>query len=266
MKRCIFLVLLLMVFATTSCLAAKMGQIAIFTESVGWTDVGTANKAAALMLDEIDITKDVQILGEDDIEKFAEANTDDGELDVIILFGYFPVSLYAPGNGEADDSVGELFLEGGNMILNTADYIFYVTLGGGTNGDTGLKNMTDSNFDLWTDGVACQPTEDGEKYTPRYDGHTAPRSFKISQIDADPEWELEVAFGDNGGGNADPAIIHNTEYDGRVGIVMQVSAVTPKGEVFTDILNNWLPTIVAPDPVEPLDKLSVTWGEVKSSF
>jgi hypothetical protein len=218
------------------------------------------------MLDEVNITKNIEILGEKDIATFAEAHTDDDELDVIILFGWLPASLYAPGNGEADDSVGELFLEGGNMILNTADYIFYVTVGGGANGDTGLKNMTDSNLDLWTDGAVCAPTEDGDKYTPRYNGHTAPRCFKVSQIEADPEWELEVAFGDDGGSNVDPAIIHNTEYDGRVGIVLQVSAVTPKGEVFTDILNNWLPTIVKPDPVEPLDKLSVTWGEVKSSF
>jgi hypothetical protein len=48
---------------------------------------------------------------------------------MMIIFGYFPVSLYTPGNAQADDSLGELFLEGGDMILNTADYIFYVTEG-----------------------------------------------------------------------------------------------------------------------------------------
>jgi hypothetical protein len=77
---------------------------------------------------------------------------------------------------------------------------------------------------------------------------------------------LEVAFGDDGGSNVDPAIIRNTDYDGRVGIVLQVSAVTPKGEVFTEILNNWLPEVVEAESVEPVDKLSVTWGEVKRSF
>lgn len=267
MKKSILFSLLFGIFAVVPCFAATMGQIAIFTESVGWTDVGTANNAAQMIIDEVNVSKDIKILGDKDIAAFAEANTDDGQLDVIILFGYFPVNLYAPGNGEADDSIGELFLEGGNMILNTADYIFYVTQGGGANGDTGLKNMTDSNFDMWTDGNVNEPTADGEKYTPSYQGHTAPRSFKVSQIEGNDEWELEVAFGMDGGeSNADPAIIRNVDYDGRVGIVMQVSAVTPKGEVFTEILNNWLPTVVKPDPVEPLEKLPVTWGDVKNSF
>jgi len=266
-KRCIFLVLLFMVFATTSCLAAKMGHIAIYTANVGWTTAAVANAAAQIILDEVNITNNVEILGEKDIATFAEAHADDDELDVIILFGWFPASLYTPGNGQADDSVGELFLEGGNMILNTADYIFYVTVGGGANGDVGLKNMTDSNFDCWTADITNTPTEDGEKYTPRYVSHNAPRSFKISQIEANEEWELEVIFGTDGADQADPAIIRNLDYDGRVGVVMQVSDDSkPKGEVFTDILNNWLPTIVRPDSVEPVDKLSVTWGEVKRSF
>jgi len=264
MKRYISLCLLFMILFAVPCFAEKMGQIAIFTESVGWTDVGTANAAAQIIIDEVTITRDIQKLGDGDMGTFAEANTDDGELDVIIMFGYFPPSLYTPGNGQPDDSVGELFLEGGNMILNTADYIFYVSAANNEAG--GLTNMTDSNFDLWTDGSVNTPTADGEKYTPCYTGHTAPRSFKVSQIEANAEWELEVVFGDNGGTNADPAIIRNTDYDGRVGIVLQVSAVTPKGEVMTDILNNWLRTIVSPDSVEPADKLSVTWGEVKRSF
>ena len=61
--------------------------------------------------------------------------------------GTLPVSLYKPGNVEQEDSIAEKFLEGGDMFVNTADYIFYVTQGGGKNGDKGLKTITDSNFD-----------------------------------------------------------------------------------------------------------------------
>lgn len=253
------------VFVITPCSFSDVGEIAIFTESVGWTSTGTANAAAQIIMDEVTIATNIQKYSDADIGTFATEKSNNDDLDIIITFGYFPVSLYTPGNGEADDSVGEKFLEAGNMFMNSADYIFYVTQGGGANGDTGLKNMTDSNFDLWTDGNTCKPVADGEKYTPSLKSFTAPRSFKVDQIETDDEWELEVAFGmdKEGGTRADPAVIHNTEYDGRVCIFFQVSDDSqPRGEVAAEILNNWLSEI-APRSVEPADKLPITWGEIK---
>ncbi len=264
MKRYVSFCLLFMVLFAAPCFAEKMGQIAIFTESVGWTNVGAANTAAQIILDGVTITNDIQKLSDGDIGTFAEANTDDGELDVIILFGYFPPSLYTPGNGQPDNSVGELFLEGGNMFLNTSDYIFYVS--STNNAADGLMNMTDSNLDCWTADTMNTPTADGETYTPSYDGHIGKRSFRIAQVEADADWELEVVFGSNGD-QADPAIIRNLTYDGRVGVVLQVdNNAVPRGEVLTEILNDWLPTVASAKSVEPVDKLSVTWGEVKRSF
>jgi hypothetical protein len=258
---------LICVFAAAPSSASQMGQIAIFTESVGWTTVQTANAQAQIIIDDLRLTREIEVLGDAEIGAFAKENTNDGDLDIIITFGYFPVSLYTPGNAQADGSVGEEFLEGGNMFLNTADYIFYVTQGGGATGDVGLKNMTDSTFDLWTDGVSTSPTEDGEKYTPSLIASSAPRCFQISQINANSDWELEVAFGDDGGANADPAVIYNTDYGGRVGIFFQVSNdAMPRGQVVTEILDNWLSEKVSRISVEPADKLSVTWGRVKQSF
>jgi len=265
MKRYVSFCLLLMVLFAAPCFAEEMGQIAIFTESVGWTSVGAANTAAQIILDGVTITNDIQKLGNGDMGTFAEANTDDGELDIIILFGYFPPSLYTPGNGQPDGSVGELFLEGGNMFLNTSDYIFYVS--SANNDAGGLTNMTDSNFDCWTDGITNSPTEDGDTYTPSYAGHVGKRSFQINQVAADADWELEVVFGSDGANTADPAIIRNLTYNGRVGVVLQVdNNAVPRGEVLTEILNDWLPTVVSAKSVKPVDKLSVTWGEVKRSF
>jgi len=259
-RRCIFLVLLFMAFATGSCFAAKMGQIAIFTESVGWTSVGAANTAAQIILDGVTITNDIQKLGNGDMGTFAEANTDDGELDIIILFGYFPPSLYTPGNGQPDGSVGELFLEGGNMFLNTSDYIFYVS--SANNDAGGLTNMTDSNFDCWTDGINNTPTADGATYTPSYAGHVGKRSLQIDQVEADADWELEVVFGSDGTNTADPAIIRNLTYGGRVGVVLQVDDDSmPKGEVISEIIENYIGGIIT--AVEPADKLAVTWGGIK---
>ncbi|MBD3183387.1 hypothetical protein GF312_13905 [Candidatus Poribacteria bacterium] len=266
MKKIFALSLLFVVFAAMPCFAADMGQIAIFNEAVGWTTVQHATQQTQIILDRIKITKNIEVLNDKDIGTFAENGTGDGDLDVIITFGYFPVSLYAPGNGEPDDSVAELFLEDGNMFINTADYIFYVTQGGGTNGDAALKNITDSTFDLWTDNTAIEPTEDGEKYTPSLKAFTSHRAFQKGQVEADDEWELEVEFGTNGL-NSDPSVIRNTEYDGRVCVVHQVSNdAMPRGDVIVEILNNWLATVVRPQPVEPADKLPLTWGEIKADF
>lgn len=210
-KHMIAVVFVMLVFSSLS--LAQIDKVAIFNESVGWTDVDTALAATDIILAGVTKANDVTVYDDAGMGDFAAANTADGNVDVIVLFGYVPVSLYTPGNAEADGSLFEMFLEGGDVILNTADYIFYVTEGGGANGDVGLKNMTDSNFDCWTDGVECTPTADGAKYTPSYEGHTAPRCLKLDQIEADADWELEVAFGSDGGNNVDPAIIRNVTYE-----------------------------------------------------
>ena len=102
----------------------------------------------------------------DGVAEWVEQNTGDGDVDCLVLFGYLPQTIYTPGNAQPDGSLVEEFIDDGNFVMNTADYIFYVTLGGGANADNGLKFITDSNFDLWTDGNAIKPTADGEKYTP----------------------------------------------------------------------------------------------------
>jgi hypothetical protein len=255
------------IFVTTS-QAEKMGQIAIFTEAVGWTDVATANAQAQIIIDGLKLTKDIQKLGDAAIGDWAKKNTKDGDTDVIIMFGYFPVSQYTPGNGQRDGSVGELFLEGGNMFLNSCDYIFYVTQGGGVNAATGLQNMTDTTFDCWTDGNTCKPTDDGKKYTPSLPASfSAPRCFRKTQIDANPDWSVEVAFGSNGADNLDPAIIKNKVYGGRVGIVHQVSDNSmPRGKVMLEMLDNWLSKQVKGVAVDSAGKLSTAWGEIRLGF
>lgn len=243
---------------------AQIDKIAIFNESVGWTDVATAAAATDIIMSNVTAANEIAIYSDADMGEFAEANTNDGNFDMMIIFGYFPVSLYTPGNAQADGSLGELFLEGGDMILNTADYIFYVTEGGGANGDTGLKNMTDSNLDLWTDGNISQPTADGAVYTPSLIEFSAPRSFRVQQVEDDPDWEIEIIFGGSAdGANADPAIIRNLTYGGRVGIVFQVSDnAMPRGDVMTEMINNYLADNIA--AVKPDGKLPLTWAKVKS--
>jgi len=265
--RWVLFLSLTLAFASQLMAAEIMGQIAVFNEKAGWIAAATAQQQTQILLDELKLTKDIQVLGEADLAKWAEANTDDGNLDTIILFGDFPGKLYAAGNAEPEDSVAEIFLEGGDMILNSGDYIFYINNGAGANGDAALKNMTDSAFSMWTDGMIVAPTDDGLKYTPSLPKSiTAPRCFVTSQIEADDDWELEMSFAE-AAGNSDPAIIRNLSYGGRVGIFFQESgAQWPRGMFLAEMFNNWLKEKVKSAAVDPQSKLSTTWATVKNDL
>ena len=250
--------------------ASKMGEIGIFTEATSWMDVASANSAAQIIKKKTKLIKKIEVYNDKDIGKFAEKRIDNDALDIIITFGYFPVSLYKPGNAEKEDSIAEKFLEGGNMFINTADYIFYVTQGGGANGADGLKTITDSTFDMWGDGNSSKPTADGKKYTPSLKPAPAVRPFKIDQIKADKNWEIEVVFGDNNGGGgsmADPIIIRNKEHNGRVCIALQTGGAHPRGEVIHEIIDNYVKNEIASAfSVDANSKLPATWGKIKKLY
>ncbi|MBD3183386.1 hypothetical protein GF312_13900 [Candidatus Poribacteria bacterium] len=261
LKKCLIATIFLtLVFSSLS--MAQIDKIAIFNELVGWTTVEAAAEATEVILANVTSASSIEVLNDEEMGAFAEANTGDGNLDIIVTFGYWPVSLYPPGNAEPDGSVGELFLEGGDMIMNTADYIFYVTQGGGANGDAGLKNMTDSEFDLWTDNTEIEPTADGEKYLPSLEPFTSHRAFVIAQVEENPDWEFLAIFGTNGD-NADPAIIQNLTYGGLVGINHQVSDDTmPRGPVMAEMIE-YIGAIGGSTAVEPAAKLATSWGAIK---
>ena len=273
MRKIVVLLLFcsVILFSSTAWSAvSKMGEIAIFNELVGWTNVGAAKLDTEKIL-KTKFAKSIKVYNDDDIGKFAKKKTEDDELDIIITFGYFPVSLYKPGNAEKEDSLAEKFLEGGDMFMNAADYIFYVTQGGGANGENGLKTITDSNFDIWGDGNSCKLTPDGKKYTPSYKEIAAQRPFKKGQVEADENWEIEVVFGDNNGVNGgkgemlDPVIIRHKEHGGRVCIVTHTPSAVPfRGDVMYEILENYVKKEIATAfSVDANSKLATTWARVK---
>ncbi|MDE0317536.1 MAG: hypothetical protein OXM61_21875 [Candidatus Poribacteria bacterium] len=246
--------------------SSTYGEVAIFTEQSGWIAQGTAAKEGEELAKLLKKPKKVVTLSDKDIGPWAEERTDNDLSDIIVTFGWFPTTLYTPGNADPDDSVAELFLEGGNIFLNTADYIFYVTQGGGANGEQGLKNMMDINADMWADGTAIKPTDDGKKYTPSLAAFTSARTFKQAQI-VNP-WEVEVVFGDNGSGFLDPVIVHDTQTDGRIGIAYQISGNDglPRGEVFAEMIDNYLFEVLGPEAVDPNQKVTTTWAHIKSDI
>jgi len=240
-----------------------IGQMGVFYANVGWIGGAAAQAAGDQIVADQTSFDDAQVYDMGGIEDWVIANTEDGDVDCLVMFGYTPESIYAPGNGDDENSPLEMFLDDGNFVMNTADYIFYVTLGGGAKGENGVKTVMDANFDMWTDGNAISPTPLGEEHTPSLDDFTSNRSFKVGQIEADAAWEVEAAFGEGPAG-VDPVVLYNVDTGGRVGIWMQVSNDgLNRGDVGTEIFNSWVPTVLKPQSVDADGKVTTTWGELK---
>ena len=77
--------------------AAPMGKVAIFTEQSGWIAQGTAAAEGEELKDLLKTPEEVVILTDKQIGDWAEDHTDNGVSDIIVTFGWFPTTLYAPG-------------------------------------------------------------------------------------------------------------------------------------------------------------------------
>ena len=263
-----FLILFTILFAltvTTSNVQA-LGDVAIFSEGAGWISQENADIQRAIVFDNLknDVSSVGDVVYKTDVEigPWAEERIDDGVADTIILFGWVPTTLYTPENVQVDDSIMERFIYGGNIVLNCADYIFYVSEE--VNGDTGLKTIININADMWAEGTVMTPTDVGKEHTPSLVNFTSERPFKSDQI-VDP-WSVEAAFGDNGAGFFDPGIIKLNDSSGRVGICMQEPGLgdAPRGQVLIEMIGFISQQSDVATPVEPVEKVTTTWGNIKS--
>ena len=264
-RKDLALIAIMVVALTFTSAFAGIDQIAIFNENVGWTTVAAAKEATDQIVASVKSAKSVKVLNKAGIADFIKSTHDDGTVDAVVLFGYLPETVYTPGNSQKDDSLIEQFLVGGNIVLNAADYIFYVTLGGGKNAADGLKTITNSAFDCWgADADKFTPTADGKKYVPSLPAdYNSPRPMKAAQIKADKNWEVEVAFGSAKDGSLlDPAVIKSTTHGGRFVVVRQTPLAAPdRGKVFSEIIDNYFGSAVA--PVDPVAKIATAWGNIK---
>jgi hypothetical protein len=243
-------------------------EIAISTQA-NWWGQAAADREMNLIVENVEgDVKDIKLFpaaNQDDLADWVESHTDNGQLDVLILCGQFPDTIYAPGNGEIDDSKAELFLEGGNMLINTGDYMFYVVNGAGTNGAAGLQNMMDiPGITMWDDDTKVAVTADGENYLPTLKDYQTDRPFHLNEL-IDP-WETEIIFAGSET-RAEPCVVVDTDTDGRLATFYQTASqdADPRGQVMSEFILNWLPEVAGGvRPVEPQDKVSSLWGNIKA--
>jgi hypothetical protein len=230
------------------CPMAMASDIAISTQA-GWYSQAAADRE---MQEIVDNVKGISIEVFTSTQQNALADwvidhTGDGAADLLILNGQFPDTIYTPGNAQADDSLAELFLDDGNVIINTGDYMFYVVNGAGTNAEGGLQTMMDiPGITMWDDDTAVTVTAEGQQYTPTLQNFATDRPFHLDQLQGD--WQPELILAQNAAGTrAEPVIVVNTVTGGRLGIFYQTSGQDndPRGEVISEWINNWYLQFVA---------------------
>jgi len=251
MKRFLLIGLILcMAVATTS----QAADIAISTQA-GWWPQADADREMQEVADNV-TEASVELFPSDAHAALADwvvAHTGDGVPDLLILCGVFPDSIYPGGNAQPDDSLAELFLDDGNTIINTGDWIFYVNSAGSNNAEAGLQNMMDlPGIAMWGDGTPCVVTTEGQAYTPSLVDVPSTRPFFFGQLGNG--WAAELVLAQAADASlADPAILRNEATGGRLGIFVQAAdtLMEIRGEVISEWINNWY---------LPLAEVPMTWG------
>ena len=251
------------------CSTAMASEIAISTQANWWSQAA-ADREMQEIVDNV-TSLSVELFSVDEQDALADwliAHTGDGVADLLILCGQCPDTIYAPGNTQPDGSLAELFLDDGNCIINTGDWIFYVVNGAGTNGTAALPNIMDiPSMDMWDDDTPVTVTAEGKLYTPSLANFSTDRAIHLDLLTNDWSAELILALADDKN-RADPIILHNSETDGRIGVFFQTSGQDddPRGEVMSEWINNWfIPNVAVANPLarrpDPKDgaKYEDTW-------
>ncbi len=253
----------LMVLPLTSVFAA--GDVAIYTGITQWISKAAADEQAQIC---VDMLNDAGIANTwydsdgdtDALADWMDSVTGNGVLDICVLYGDFPPSIYPEGNTQTDGSIAETFIEttDGDVFINHADYMFWGL--SGRNEEGGLKNMMDiDNIVMWDDDTAMTVTAEGKAISPSLPDFASDRPFHTDELAGD--WEIEVSFAQNDDGTrADPIIVRDGNLGRLIPVIQTANGDEPKGAVAAEIIT-WL---MSTTPVEPAGKLSTTWGDLKA--
>ena len=243
-------------------------QPGMYDQETMTNDVEKIIKDAGALFNDIQTFDDTNL---DGLGQWADANTGDGELDIIWLNGAIPSTLYPTFNEAPDGSRAEEWLDDGNMIINVADYFAWANFETGEkerNTDTGAANILDLPEDIIVGeaDTAMTVTAAGEEFIPSIGAQlVSHRPVNLAALAA--PWEAAAIFAE-AGDLVDPVVLHNTETDGYLAIIGQATLANTgdrRGAMCAEFIRNWVfEEVVA--PVESADKLSATWGEIKTSY
>jgi hypothetical protein len=201
-------------------------------------------------------------------------HTDNGQKDVLITScGTMPSGLYQFPNADADGSRIEEFFDGGNIVINIADWFGYMSYEGGVrsadNGPDGAANILDiPGLSYGSRSNNMEVTADGEKYLPSLGDFTTDRPWHLEQFDG-TDWDV-TPFALSGDQDADPAVAENSSNGSVLACLIQKAWPLPadeddnRGEVVVEFIQNWLTDKGHLGlSVDSGGKLSTIWGNLK---
>ena len=232
-------------------------DVLIYTGATWWITQANASIEAGITRDMLQSAGIQAEITESDaaVSNWMLQTTADGAVNVLVVYGVIPATVYAAGNTEPDGSVAENWIEtlDGDTILNQADLFGYNSSGQspysdygyvqhGANGSEALPNLMDIPDIIVWGSRPMIVTEDGSALTPSLAGFETVRGFSLDGLQG--EWFAEKVFASDTGNAqatvADPVIIRDGNR-GRLAITHQTSEQDdPKGEVAAEIIINYL--------------------------
>ena len=205
-----------------------------------------------------------------------QEHTGNGQQDVFIAAsGTAPSAVYQFPNVDPDGSNIENFIEDGNVFINVADWLLYMSYEGGSrsadNGAAGAANVFDiPGLTFGNRGGPSVPTDDGQKYIPSLEEFDSDRPWHLEQFEG-TDWEITAfAVSDDDPNTADPAVAVHTVYGGIIAAMWQKAqpdwdGPDPRASGVIEFIANWL--MEHGDIATTVDaqgKAATTWGSIKA--
>lgn len=243
-----------------------MANVLMYTGDVSWMSLEDAKRQSQItkqLLSSEGIRAEV-VQTEDSVRDWMLQTTSDGNVDVLILYGTLPTSIYSSGNSQPDGSVAENWIEStdGNTILNHGNYFGYVSSDNVYNNVQALQAIMDiPHITMWDFGTQNNTpmvvTKDGKEITPSLTNFKSDRAFHLDELTGD--WFAEKVLASDTGtsqaNRADPVIVRDGNR-GRIGIVYQTfNGANPKGKVAAELITNFLlrnSDKISSPPLEPI--------------
>ena len=231
-------------------------NVLMYTGAVSWMSFADSNRQSQVTKQSL-ASNGIQaeiVQTEDAVRDWMLQTTSDGNVDVLILYGALPISIYPSFNSQPDGSVAENWIEStdGNTILNHGDYFGFWAGGnqeelGNKNGVKALQALMDiPHITMWDFGLENNTpmtvTKDGKAIAPSLTNFKSDRAFHLDELTGDwfAEKVLASETGTSQATRADPVIVRDGNR-GRIGIVYQTfNEINPKGEVVAELIANFL--------------------------
>jgi|GEM_PF-1233655 hypothetical protein len=231
----------------------KLGDVALYTNASWLSNDAALREAKVIAATATTLGRKATIFEpgkEADLAAWAQDKlATSKDIDVIILFGRIPGSIYPNPNKDPAGSIAKKWVDAGKMIINTGDWFAYVADAGDNNGPAGAENILGlpGIITSW-DNLPMYVTTTGKSVAPIL-GWTYLSNRPVVKGNVKGPWKILATFAENmPSTHADALVIRNVLTGGMFAQVYAVPGdALPRGAAISQVLSNWLvPNLIPP--------------------